>query len=58
MKKRLIFKYILHFYLNLSDKNFLNLNFRLRKIEVQNLETKGYILYLHVDRNLNIYHIQ
>jgi len=47
MKKRLIFKYIL----NLSDKNFLNLNFRLRKIKVQNLETKGQVLRFP-DKNL------
>ena len=31
----------LHFDVNLHHKNFLNLNFRLRKIHVQNLETRG-----------------
>jgi len=34
----------LQFDVNLRHRNFLNLNFRLRKIEVQNLETKGLLL--------------
>ena len=38
----LILTFSLHFVINLHHKNFLNLNYRLRKIHVQTLKTRGY----------------